>query len=153
MRKQRVPDSMAKAVMYMGGRGDRLPDSTRNAYGKAENILAGEKADQALLAFVITKVLGNDPYLRGMYGIHDIYRDWEQFNEPAVQRKMLKAVAMDDLWGDVVGFAKPFLGPLAEPIDWVGRKVGDWLGLSGEKRDISNHISDAISAPRMLVPD
>lgn len=48
---------------------------------------------------------------------------------------------MDDIWSSAWDFISPMLGPLAEPIEWVGKKVGDWMGLTGEKRDISSHIA------------
>ena len=58
----------------------------------------------------------------------------------------MRELALDDLWGDIVGFAEPFLGKtITSGIEWAGRKVGDWLGFSGESKDISDQVASTSS--------
>lgn len=64
------------------------------------------------------------------------------FNVPGIQREILAAIATDDLWGDITDWAGSIVGkPIANGIDWVGRKVGKWLGFSGTPVDVSQHIT------------
>jgi len=69
----------------------------------------------------------------------------------------LAAIASDDLWGDMTDLATPFVGKtVSNGINWVGRKIGDWLGFGGDTTDISQHVTAADTSSltdKLVVPD
>jgi len=94
-----------------------------------------------LTAFVLSKILlaSNKDVAKDL-GIENPLTDWHKLNNPAVQFKVLSALGADDFIDDVadgLGSMIPGVGGLvSHGLKWVGHKVGDWLGLTGEPRTL-----------------